>query len=130
MIKVDFTGNVVRDPILKYTSQGKAYTHFTCKVNVNKEKNIINWIDVVCFDQMAEYVASSLVNRVRVAVQGNLYLEESTGKDGTKYHNLRCLATDVAASLRYNNVKAEITEVKTDISDSSEIGEDLFDGNN
>lgn len=128
MMNTYFTGNVVRDPKLSYTSQGKAYTHFTVKVNVTKEK--VNWIDVVCFDQMAEYVATSLFNRVRVAVQGNVYLDESTGKDGTKYHNLRCVATDVAASLRYNNVKADISDIKTDTSDSSGVGDDLFEGDN
>ena len=103
MIESNVTGNVTSKPKLIYSDKGMATCYFSIKVKVDKEA--FNFVDIVCFKELAENVAGSIENGNRVFARGRMLKEENEGKDGKTYVNLKCIANEVAASMRFNTLR-------------------------
>ncbi len=76
---VTITGNVTRDPELRFTPSGQATASFGVAVNrrwLNKQtqewEEEVSFFDVVCWREMAENVSESLIRGARVLVTGRL----------------------------------------------------------
>jgi single-strand binding protein len=63
-------GRMARDPELRYTSGGKAYTNFT--LAVQKTKDEAEFIDCVAWEKMAENIAEYFRKGNRILIQGRL----------------------------------------------------------
>ena len=63
-------GRMTRDPELKYTSGGKAYTSFT--LAVQKMKDDAEFIDCIAWEKTAETIAEYFRKGNRILVQGRL----------------------------------------------------------
>ena len=63
-------GRMTRDPELKYTSNGKAYTNFT--LAVQKTKDEAEFIDCVAWEKTAENIAEYFRKGNRILIQGRL----------------------------------------------------------
>ena len=63
-------GRLTRDPELKYTSNGKAYTTFT--LAVQKTKDEAEFIDCVAWEKTAETIAEHFRKGNKILVQGRL----------------------------------------------------------
>ena len=63
-------GRLTRDPELKYTSNGKAYTTFTLAVQRTKDE--AEFIDCVAWEKTAETIAEYFRKGNRILVQGRL----------------------------------------------------------
>lgn len=63
-------GRMTRDPELRYTSNGKAYTTFT--LSVQKTKNEAEFIDCVAWEKTAENIAEYFRKGIRILIQGRL----------------------------------------------------------
>ena len=63
-------GRLTRDPELKYTSNGKAYTTFT--LAVQKTKDEAEFIDCVAWEKTAENIAEYFGKGNRILIQGRL----------------------------------------------------------
>jgi len=63
-------GRMTRDPELRYTSNGKAYTTFT--LAVQKTKNEAEFIDCVAWEKTAENIAEYFRKGIRILIQGRL----------------------------------------------------------
>ena len=63
-------GRMTRDPELKYTSGGKAYTSFT--LAVQKTKDDAEFIDCIAWEKTAETIAEYFRKGRKVLVQGRL----------------------------------------------------------
>ena len=63
-------GRMTRDPELKYTSGGKAYTNFT--LAVQKTKDEAEFIDCVAWEKTAENIAEYFRKGNRILIQGRL----------------------------------------------------------
>ena len=63
-------GRMTRDPELKYTSGGKAYTSFT--LAVQKTKDDAEFIDCIAWEKTAETIAEYFRKGNRILVQGRL----------------------------------------------------------
>jgi single-strand DNA-binding protein len=108
---VSIIGNVTRDPELRYSGSGMAWTTFSVAVNHRKKKGdeyeeLTSFYDVVCFGDMAENAAESLSKGTRVLVAGSLDMETYVAKDGTEKLSPRITAEEIAASLRFATVVA------------------------
>ena len=74
------SGRMARDPELKYTSGGKAYTTFT--LAVQKTKDEAEFIDCVAWEKAAENIAEYFRKGNRILIQGRLNVStyESNGE--------------------------------------------------
>ena len=120
MQNVTFTGNMTRDPELRFTQGGKAIASFAIAVNSRKFING-EWQDqdpaflnVTAWDQLGENVASSLAKGTRVVVTGRLEQRTYTTQSGESRTVLEVTADEVAPSLRYATAQVEKTTRRTD----------------
>ena len=67
---VILSGRMARDPELKYTSGGKAYTNFT--LAVQKTKDEAEFIDCIVWEKTAETIAEYFRKGNRILIQGRL----------------------------------------------------------
>lgn len=100
------TGNLTRDPELRYTQSGKPVALFTVAVNRRVRDQSGNWVDgntlfVQCaaWDGLGENVAESLRKGVTVAVVGRVEPKEYDS-NGVKVRGFELIADDVSVSLR------------------------------
>ena len=82
-------GRLTRDPELKYTSNGKAYTTFT--LAVQKTKDEAEFIDCVAWEKTAENIAEYFRKGNRILIQGRLSVS-SYEQNGEKRKFTRVLA--------------------------------------
>ena len=103
MNTITITGNVGRDPELKYSANGTAVVKFSVADTAGRDDNKKTiWHDVVVFKEQAEHVAASVKKGSRVIVTGRLDKSEYTGKDGVKKQRVEVIADDVSISLRWS----------------------------
>lgn len=102
------SGNVVRDPQLRFTQSGDAVVSFTVaytKRKFNRESN--SWqddgdalfLDVTAWKALAEGAAEGLRQGSKVVVTGELR-QRNWEKDGQKRSSVELVASDVGVSVR------------------------------
>lgn len=90
------TGNLTRDPEMRYTPSGKAVTEFTVANNEGRgEHEVTTYFRCTAWERLAETVAEYARKGKRVAVVGSLSLEQYTTRDGEKRASLRLSARQV-----------------------------------
>jgi len=102
MINATVTGNLGRDPELKDTKTGKKMTSFSVASTTKRDGRDpeTTWIDVVCFDEVAEGAAGTFRKGMKVLMSGQMSLETYQRKDGTEGTALRMVANDIGLSVR------------------------------
>jgi len=116
MNTITVSGNVGRDPELKYSASGTAVVKFSVADTTGKDDNKKTvWHDVVVFKEQAENVAASVRKGSRVIVTGRLDKSEYIGKDGVKKQRVEIIADDVSISLRWaaHESDSNISNAKT-----------------
>lgn len=105
---VTITGNITRDPELRFTGAGQAIATFGVAVNrrwqnrqTNEWEESTSFIDVVAWGTLGENCAQSLSRGSRVVVSGRLEQRSWDGQDGNKHSKVEVIADEVAPSLRY-----------------------------
>lgn len=101
-------GNVVADPELRYTPNGKAVASFRLAVN-NRAKNEKGvWVDVgtdfhdvTVWQALAEHVDDSVEKGTRVIVVGDFREREWETPEGEKKTIREFVAQDVGLSLKW-----------------------------
>ena len=99
---VTFEGRVVGDPELRFAASGVAVCRFRTVSNSRKFDKETNewkddktcWLDVTCFNKLAEHVAESIVNRDTVVVIGRIYTDEWEDKDSGAKRSKICMNAD------------------------------------
>ena len=86
---VVLSGRMARDPELRYTSGGKAYTNFT--LAVQKTKDEAEFIDCIVWEKTAETIAEYFRKGNRILIQGRLSVS-SYEQNGEKRKFTRVLA--------------------------------------
>ena len=112
---VTLTGNLTRDPELRFTTGGRGVVSFGLAVNRRYQKNgewqeETSFFNIVCWGDMAENVATSLTKGARVTCAGRLQQRSWETENGDKRSVVELLADDVSASLRWATVQIERTE--------------------
>lgn len=110
---VGFVGNVGADPDIRFVSSGKAVCSLRVAIPQGKDKESA-WVEVTCWDTLAENVAESVRKGDRVAVQGRITEDKWEDKNtGDKRSKVKIIADDVALSLKYATGEARRTERST-----------------
>ncbi len=100
-------GNLTRDPELRFSSKGVAWT--TCGLAVNPRKRLgdgsyeelpAEFYDLVCFGDTAEHVAECLTKGDRVLAFGRVEEDSWTAKDGTERTTTKLVCDELGPSLR------------------------------
>ena len=99
MNKCIFIGNLSKDPELRTTPNGVSVATFSIAVNrrfkdANGEKKT-DFINIVCWRQLAEMCGKYLTKGKKVAVVGELQTRSYDAKDGTKRYITEIVADEV-----------------------------------
>lgn len=83
MNKVFLSGNLTRDPEVRYTNTGKAYMHGSIAVNHARSKNqSADFYNVVAWDKTAEFISKYFRKGSRILIEGRLQTSKYKNKDG------------------------------------------------
>ncbi len=99
--KIIIIGNLGRDPELRYTPQGVPVCHFSVATNERRRDSAGElqertlWFRVTAWRRLAELAHQYLKKGSLVYVEGRLYLDEFTDREGTLRTQLRVEASDV-----------------------------------
>ena len=105
---VSIVGNLTREPELRFTPSGQATATFGIAVNrtwtdrqSQERRESTSFFDVVCWRDLAEHAAMSLVKGMRVMVTGRLEQRSWESELGERRTKVEIVADDVGPSLRY-----------------------------
>ncbi len=114
---ITVTGNVTRDPEMRYTPSGMSKVSFGVAVNrswrnqqSNEWEERTSFFNIVAWSQLAENVSSTVTKGSRVTVTGRLEQRSWETEAGEKRSIVEIVADDVAVSLRF--ATAEIHKVE------------------
>lgn len=112
-------GNVTRDPELRFTPGGQAKSEFGLAVNrtwtdrnTNERKEQVSFFNVVCWGQLGENAASSLMKGSRAIVTGRLEQRSYETQTGEKRERIEIVADEVGPSLRWATAQVERNDRK------------------
>lgn len=94
------TGNVTRDPELKYTPSGSAVCSFGVATNHSIKRgdqweDIPTFHNIIVWGKQAEYIASNVKKGTKVSIQGRIDNRQYEAKDGTKRYISEIVAETV-----------------------------------
>jgi single-strand DNA-binding protein len=105
---ITVTGNLTRDPEIRYTREGQATTALSLAVNrrwqnqqTKEWEESTSFLDVVC---LAENVALSLTKGMRIVVSGRLEQRSWETDEGDRRSKVEIVADEISASLRFATV--------------------------
>ena len=114
---ITISGNITRDPEMRYTPSGVSKVSFGVAVNRSwRNQQTQEWdeqtsfFNVVAWRQLAENVGASLAKGARVVVTGRLEQRSWETEQGEKRSIVEIVADDVSASLRF--ATAEVHKVE------------------
>ena len=99
-IQLIATGNLVTDPMLRYSQAGKAVCSFRLACDTGKDKPT-TFKDCTAFSYVAENLAASCLKGDRLIVRGRLETQSWEGKDGKQYSKDVIIAEDAGASFMF-----------------------------
>ena len=125
------TGNLTRDPEIRYTRDGQATTSLGVAVNRrwqnrdSKEwEESTSFFDVVCWRELAENTALSLTKGTRVVVTGRLEQRSWETEEGDRRFKVEIVADEVGASLRFATADVHKVERHQPMADGDGSGSD------
>jgi single-strand DNA-binding protein len=102
------TGNLTREPEIRYTKEGQATTQLGVAVTRRwQDRTTAEWQEatsffhVVCWRDLAENVALSLTKGMRVVVSGRLEQRSWETEDGEHRSKVEIVADEIGLSLRF-----------------------------
>ena len=114
---ITISGNITRDPEMRYTPSGVSKVTFGVAVNRSwRNQQTQEWdeqtsfFNVVAWRQLAENVGASLAKGARVVVTGRLEQRSWETEQGEKRSVVEIVADDVSASLKF--ATAEVHRVE------------------
>ncbi len=121
---VQLSGNITRDPELKYTTGSRGVCSFGLAVNrryqVNGEwQEQTSFFNVVAWGSLGENIAETCVKGQRVVVTGRLDQRTWETKEGEKRSTVEVVASDVGPSLLF--ATAKVTRVLREGPVSTEV---------
>ncbi|MBQ3451176.1 MAG: single-stranded DNA-binding protein [Selenomonadaceae bacterium] len=107
MNKVFLSGNLTRDPEIRYTQTGKAYARMGIAVRrqFSKDKDAVDFFNLVAWDKTAEFCGKYFTKGSRVLLEGRLQTSSYENKDGVKVNSTDIIIDNIvfADSKRSNS---------------------------
>ena len=85
MNNITLLGRLTKDPELKYSQSGKAFTKFSIAVTREFNRDEADFINCVAWDKRAETIAEYLRKGRRIALQGRLSVRSYEQNGETKW---------------------------------------------
>jgi single-strand DNA-binding protein len=111
------TGNLTREPEIRYTREGLATATLGVAVNrrwqdrsTQEWQESVSFFDVVCWRELAENVALSLAKGMRVVVTGRLEQRSWETDEGEHRAKVEITADELGPSLRFATADVQRTE--------------------
>lgn len=111
---IEITGNLTRDPELRFTPGGHAVSKITVAVTPRKRGADGEWSDgspqfwdVTAWRQLAENVAESLMRGDPVTVIGTVEFREWEDKEGNKRHQHEINADTISVPLTFHTIRVK-----------------------
>ena len=95
MNKVFLSGNITRDPEVRYSNSGKAFTKIGIAVKRPFNKEAVDFFNLVAFDKKAEFCGRYLTKGSRVLVEGTLQTSTYENKDGVKVNSVDIMVDNI-----------------------------------
>ncbi len=113
MNRVFLSGNLTRDPEVRYSQTGMAFARMGIavqrRVSKNKDANRdgkdVDFFNLVAFDKTAEFCGKYLTKGSRILVEGRLQTSSYENRDGVKVNAVDVIADNIefASSKRADN---------------------------
>ena len=103
------TGNLVRDPELKFTNNGKAVCSVAVADNYRPNKEAeeeVTYVKLVIWGTLAENVANSMHKGQRVLAEGRLRERTWEGEHGTR-REMELIVDSMGPDLRWQSVTVQ-----------------------
>jgi single-strand DNA-binding protein len=125
MNTVTITGNLTREPEIRYSREGQATAQLGVAVNrrwqdwtTQEWQESTSFFGVICWRDLAENVALSLTKGMRVVVTGRLEQRSWETDEGEHRSKVEITADEIGPSLRFatvdvHRVERRGTEVET-----------------
>lgn len=84
MNRVILSGNLTRDPEIRYTQSGKAYARCGIAVNRPYSKDAVDFSNLLAWEKTAEFIGKYFKKGSRILIEGRLQTS-SYEKDGVKH---------------------------------------------
>lgn len=111
------TGNLTRDPEIRYTRDGQANVILGIAVNrrwqdreTHEWEESTSFFDVICWRDLAEHAAMSLAKGMRVMVTGRLEQRTWETEEGERRAKVEIVAEELGPSLRFATATVHRTE--------------------
>lgn len=97
MNKVFLSGNLTRDPEVRYTQSGKAFTRMSIAINRRyKDKEpTVDFFNLTAWEKTAEFCGKYLRKGSRVLVEGRLQTSNYENKDGVKVNSVEIVIDNI-----------------------------------
>ena len=89
-----FIGRLGKDPEMNYTPNGKAVTKFSIAIDQGKADKPM-WLNITCWDKLAERMNAYLYKGAQVFVQGRLQINTFTDKNKAERQAIDIVASNV-----------------------------------
>ncbi|MGP8058636.1 MAG: single-stranded DNA-binding protein [Acidimicrobiales bacterium] len=126
------TGNLTREPEIRYTRDGQANTVLGVAVNrrwqdreTKEWEEAVSFFDVVCWRELAENAALSLAKGMRVVVTGRLEQRSWETEEGDRRSKVEIVADEIAPSLRFATAEVQRNERRTARPDEADGGDEV-----
>ena len=124
------TGNVTRDPELKYTPSGSAVCTFGVATNHSIKKGD-QWEDkptfhnIVVWGKIAEYLTNTLKKGMKVTITGRIENRTYDAKDGTKKNISEIVADTVIPFADHKSAPSDTQEKSVAPQSTPDVVEDI-----
>lgn len=116
MNKVYLSGNLTKDPTVRYTPSGKAYARMAIAVNRPFSKDTTDFFNLLAWEKRAETMGEYLKKGSRILVEGRIQTN-SYEKDGVKYNGVEIVVDNFEFAGGKSDAKPD-SKPKNDIPDN------------
>jgi single-strand DNA-binding protein len=121
------TGNLTREPELRYTREGQATTQLGVAVNrrwqdraTQEWQEATSFFDVICWRELAENAALTLTKGMRVIVTGRLEHRTWETEEGEHRSKVEITADEIGPSLRFATADVQRIERRDSVGEPEE----------
>lgn len=95
MNKVYLTGNLTRDPEVRYTANGKAYARLGIAVNRPYSKDAVDFVNLLAWEKTAEFIGKHFNKGSRAVIEGRLQTGKYKDKEGKEVTSVEVVIDNV-----------------------------------
>jgi len=92
--KIVIIGNLVNDPEMRFTVEGKAVTKFRIASNGYKKEDV-TFVPIVCFGKTAKIAGELFKKGKKVLIDGRLSIKQFDGQNGEKKSFTEIIANEL-----------------------------------